>query len=680
MKKKIINGILMVALIFAATTSFVSCKDNVDDELIPVYAELANVKSTLEDRVASVESQISGLKSQVDANSQAIKDLQSKLETELSTIKSQLATINDQIATLSASVDAIQNELDVVEARLDEIDEEILEMQLEIADLWESINNLVTDIKINHTVNEVIGSVQLPGYDLLALAPFYGENLTGIVSFPNKVKGALVDPDNGYLLNDVDLAGAGTNALALRDEGYITEATGNAGWMFFTVNTPDPDAFDISEYTLSVQNSAGEPALIEFSNVKKSSYQIQWGIYHSQVIDSDADLNRDPTFYQAQAHIAPKNLEASKFNLAKFIDFKELNAQFQDAVNNVKAAAGKKAKVVSLAQSAGDIVRTLFTGKMSGNNTDVKNPSWSAQKLFLTKDVDGITVKKGAAEFDLLVTAVTPLSYNSFWYLEKASKVADLTSVENLVYRLANKIKTYLPNIKLGTISIPAITKSGVAFGDGTNVYILLTDGTDGMGGAATGNVTINTGAGAVNGVYVGKIEDTIIDPLIEAINNGLTTIDISNSIQGLDQINNLGAKVDGLAARANSYIEKFANAYVTSLNNHCLTQAVAPWILYNSANGIQRMTYGMQVTPGTMQIIMTSPTEELIVPSYAKYITVINEKGETVQSAVLPGKTQLYDLDLNKAGDYFVVLSSMDYWGYIINKKYLVRVVAPAA
>ena len=31
MKKKIINGILLVAMLFAATTSFVSCKDNVDD-------------------------------------------------------------------------------------------------------------------------------------------------------------------------------------------------------------------------------------------------------------------------------------------------------------------------------------------------------------------------------------------------------------------------------------------------------------------------------------------------------------------------------------------------------------------------------------------------------------------------------------------------------------------------
>ena len=665
MKKKIINGILMVALVFAATTSFVSCKDNVDDELIPVYEKLAQVKSDLEARVASVESQISGLKSQVDANSQAIKDLQSKLDTELASIKSQLATINDQIATLSASVDAINQELDAVEARLDAIDLEIANMKKEIEDLKNQINNLITDIKINHTVNEVIGSVDLPGYNLLALAPFYGENLTGIISFPNNVKGALVDP-NGIELTANEVAGAGTNALTLRDEGYITETVGNAGWMFFTVNTPDPAAFDISEYELKVVNSVGYEAPITFSNVKLSSYQLQWGIYHSQYIDSDPDLNVDKTFYQAQASIAPEHLESAKFDLKKFIDYKELAAEYKAAVNDVKAATGKKAKAISLLKSATEMVRTFFIGKMSGNNQDIKNPSWSAQKLVLKKTVDGLPVQKSAAEYDLLVTAVTPLSYNSFWYLENASKVADLTRIENLVYKVAGRIKNVFPNIQLSNISIQLVKPT---IGDGTNGYIVVrsNDGTPVPATGITGEATI-------------ELEADLFDPLWDAIQDGLTDIDISNMIQGLDKINGLPKEVDNFAARVNSYIERMANAYVRSLNNHALTQSIAPYILFNTNNGIERLTYGTKVNPGNMQIMMTSPTEELIVPSYAKYIAVENEDGQIIQSAVVPGKTQQFTLDMNKPGKYFVILSSMDYWGFIINKKYLVEVVAPAA
>ena len=41
MKKKIINGILMVALVAATATSFVSCKDNSEDVRTDLIAELA---------------------------------------------------------------------------------------------------------------------------------------------------------------------------------------------------------------------------------------------------------------------------------------------------------------------------------------------------------------------------------------------------------------------------------------------------------------------------------------------------------------------------------------------------------------------------------------------------------------------------------------------------------------
>ena len=669
MKKKIINGILMVALLFAATTSFVSCKDNVDDELVPVYAQLSQQKTDLENRIASVESQLSGLQSQITQNATDIASLKKQydaLESEIATLKSQLATINDQIGTLSASVDELKNDLKAVEGRVDALEGDFAGFQAQIDALNDKINKIITGIEINHTVNEVYGTYDLPGINVKMLAPFYGENLTGIISFPNSVKGALVDQSaNAIVLTKEEVDAAGGKALSIRDEGYITEATGNAGWMFFTVNSEDPASFDINEWTLSIENSTGYAAPVSFINAKPSSFQIQWGRYHSGIIDSDADLNGNPTFFQAQAQIAPKDLEAAKFDFQKFIDYKTLNQQYQDAVAEVKAAAGKKAKVTSIAKSAANIILNLFSGILSGDNKDFKNPTWSAQKLVLSKDVDGVTVKKYADAFDLCVTAVTPLSYNSFTYLEQNATAPDLSYVENLAYRLAQKIKAQLPTVSLGNVTITTITKTGVTFGAGGNTYVLLT------------NAAPTPNPGATPGVvYAGDIEEAIIDPLLTAINNGLSTVDLSNSIQGLDKINNLGSKVDGLEARFEDYMERFANSIVTSLNNGALTQAVTPYILYYATDGIKRLTYGQTVKAGVMQINMTSPTEELIVPSYAKYIAVFDEDGKAVQADVLPGKTQLTSLNLTKPGNYFVVLSSMDYWGYIVNKKYLVKVV----
>ena len=48
MKKKIINGILMVALVAATATSFVSCKDNSEDVKTELIAELTQQATNLQ--------------------------------------------------------------------------------------------------------------------------------------------------------------------------------------------------------------------------------------------------------------------------------------------------------------------------------------------------------------------------------------------------------------------------------------------------------------------------------------------------------------------------------------------------------------------------------------------------------------------------------------------------------
>ena len=45
------------------------------------------------------------------------------------------------------------------------------------------------------------------------------------------------------------------------------------------------------------------------------------------------------------------------------------------------------------------------------------------------------------------------------------------------------------------------------------------------------------------------------------------------------------------------------------------------------------------------------------------------------LQSEVLPGNTLVYDYDLSEKGDYTIILSCVDYFGYVITKKYNVHV-----
>lgn len=651
MKKKIINGILMVAMLFAATTSFVSCKDNVDDELIPVYAELAKQKNDLAAQITSIQNQINDMKAmgdQIEKNRVAIQNLENTVDG----LQSQLDTINNQISTLSADVDTIKAQLDDMEDDIEDLQLAVTALADEILALHEKIDKLITGIAINHTLNNVTGSVNLPGglLKMNALCAFFGSNETGIVQFPNTDEDAVVI---GEALTAAEVA----PALAVNQEynfdpdTYITQEHGNAGMVFFTVNTEDPSLFDISEYTLSVRNSVGRTAPIEFTDVKPSSYQIQTGIYKSGYVDTDEDLAGDPYLYQARANIARKDLEASKFNLTKFFNPKDFKDKYKAAIDEIKAAEGKTAKVKAIVLTVAQFLRDIYGDHMSGDNKNILNPSWSAQALVLSKEVDGETIMKRTDDFDLAVSAVAPLSYNSFWEMEGAFNL-DTSALENAIAKLAEKIKQDLGGGS--TTTFPVIEKISA---DGMSAYVWATDD----------NSIAHDAAGA------GWVE--LPQQIVDAINNGLQIEDLNEALQNASQVADLGSKVDNLTARFNSFIERVGNKIVSLMHDHMLTRGIAPIVLFNTTEGVQRLASGRTVKAGIMQINVTSATEELLVPAYAKYVALFDADGNAVQANVYNGSEQRFDIDLSKAGQYKLIVSCVDYYGFVINKKYDITV-----
>ena len=70
MKKKIINGIMMVALVAATSTSFVSCKDTNEDVRIEQAAEIA----ALQGRLTDLENKYGDLEGRVTALREKLND------------------------------------------------------------------------------------------------------------------------------------------------------------------------------------------------------------------------------------------------------------------------------------------------------------------------------------------------------------------------------------------------------------------------------------------------------------------------------------------------------------------------------------------------------------------------------------------------------------------------------
>ena len=287
-------------------------------------------------------------------------------------------------------------------------------------------------------------------------------------------------------------------------------------------------------------------------------------------------------WYEADAHIAEADLVPSKFSIKKFIDFEGLKNDFKTAWNEIKEGRPYETKdemVKTIGRAAARILINFYSGKMSANNTDLNNISYSPQRLVLSKTMeDGSEYIMKQTELKIAATAVAPLAYTAFWAYEKDAAVPTekLSDVEKVVTKIGEKV--------------------------------------------------------------------------------GATK----------------------LASKVNTYLEKGANYIVSKINAHQLTRAISPIILCNTENGqIVRMTDGLTLEgAGDLEVMMTSPTEELLAPAYEKYIAVVDaESGKVIQQETVPGSCQYQVLNFPKAGSYRVVLSCVDYYGNIVNKVHTVTV-----
>ena len=187
MKKKIINGIMMVALVAATSTSFVSCKDTNEDVRIEQAAEIA----ALQDRLDLLE---------------------------------------EQYGDLEGRVTTLRNQLNVTNANV-----EILDLRCDQLEDWlkDTFAKLVTSVEINATWNNMTGMVAIPGVKANMLIANYGEaGKEG--SFP--VEGKMVDEENEKI-----------TWAAAQKFGYDEDYATYAGTIYATVNKYISGDFELAE-------------------------------------------------------------------------------------------------------------------------------------------------------------------------------------------------------------------------------------------------------------------------------------------------------------------------------------------------------------------------------------------------------------------------------------------------
>ncbi|MCH5309599.1 MAG: hypothetical protein J1E58_07025 [Prevotella sp.] len=663
MKKKIINGILIVAALFATSTSFVSCKDNLADEVNKGFDQVAQQMEGLQGKISDVEGKIATLESSVLKNSEEIANL-----------KTQLASLQNDLKALEAKVDKNTADIEALDKRLTALEDEV-------NSLMGLINNLAVGVTVRQTIDPVIGSINLPGYNPLFLAAYVGENLSGIAQFPfagDKYNGAdeyNVDPYGNELLpREIAVDPVWINDGDDDWNGLIMGYKHNAGTLYFTLN---PIGLDASQLSFDLVNSLGTVSPVTIDNVQQSSYVNTPSIGHHGNGSESGDEAENPYLYSAEATIP---LEAN----ADLAWNKEVSSQMMlDKLNHdlslliAQVNAGYSAP--SLVISSLDVLQNFY------QNWYKNLTARQYQNLRVTYS-DGNGTERIITSPENIVTAtVSPLSYKTFWDLGGVITSGAFKFDDELLAGIAGKI--------FGAITSKLPDFPDITVADMMEDFEIPMTSIDGNTGivvtTAEGEYVYSKGTGTeykwwkVNGTQLEEIDGNLplasvqisdfVKELEDAIKQGASQIDIQSKLDALKKqytaVKN--GNPAGLVKRAADYITMKANDIIKEFKGNPAFKAVTPIVLMDTNEGITRMYPEMTFTSAESEIplILTSATEEYLVPAYKKYVAVL-QGGKPVFAQLLDGSEKILNVEF-PTGKSELIYSTIDYNGYVVTKRY---------
>ena len=614
MKKKIINGIMMVALVAATSTSFVSCKDTNEDVKLEMQAEYQSLLGRL-----------------------------NKLEKDYSALEGLPA----RVKTLEAKVKAHDAEIALLRVDVDNLES------------WakEAFNNLVMSASIDATYNNFTGSINIPGAEPMMLFSNYGTTAEA-GSFPS------VKPKKGEQITWAagDELGSGKNAkVAISEDGNVnvTLNGGFAGYLYASVNRfipeqklQDSEIDPESVFSFDLVNSRGEKVDgLMIANVEKDGAPtndlLTWGWTRAE--------NNMFKFGVAYAGSKASEFKPDTINLAKFKD--DLKAVWRD--RNRATGTSKQA----LGKLAADLYYNLAT-----KNTNLPKYrlmiSWQDKFAANTLKAD-TTVQLGVdstkhfvtADGNILFAAFKPLGFNSGKAL--ADKVGQgvattnrvIDKLEPFVDRILNRVKSQV-NLKNLDESVFDNIKTNAA----GNYVIVIPNGTvlD-----ATANIKTDHDV---------EIE---IDDIIAPMKSSFASVN-----DMIDSFKNVMAKING--TNFGNWLEKFTNKFNKVFANNAQQMLEPVLLAIDKdgnvsrVSGIEAAPYeakaGVELT-----LDPTSYSAEIFAPAYAKYVACDDITADGFNEVLFAN-----DVDLKftpeKGKTYKVVYEAVDFTGVTRSHTYYIE------
>ena len=624
MKKKIINGIMMVALVAATSTSFVSCKDTNEDVRIEQDA-----------KIEALERDLALLDLEVDALDTKYGGICSTLDSKIDGVKSDLTT----------AINAVSNKAAADSIRIDNLKDEVNQLTLW---LTETFAKLVTNVEISGTYNNMLGSVNIPGFEPKMLINNYGiAAVDG--SFPKSdlYKGEKIE----WVANDVLGAGSGEGATP-----------GFAGYIYANVNryidmplkTKDQDSESIFKVTLA--NTAGEDVkdlmIVNMDETGAATTDVlQWGW-------TRADENNIFKFGVAYIGDEPASFTPAKIDLSKFKA--DLKAIWHD--RNKQSGTSK--------QALGHLVADLYYN-LATKDTNMKKYmlkfAWKDNTAY-AYDKDGETIIESneeaglqhiaTSEAELVFATIKPLGFNSGEAI--AEKVDGITkSANNTIEKLEPYINKIFNKIKK-QINVDNYRLDESIFDDPTKFhknaqdeYVITIPQADlvAKGVPATGNIDVN------------------INEIVLSMEQAYGKLN-----GALDDIKNLLAKLNG--QNVTNWVEKFTNKFDKLIKNNA-DQMLQPVLLAIDKNGNVNRVSGIKAAPyeaeGEVRLEATTYTAELFAPAYVKFVGCKDITADGFNELIF-SNSKVLKFTPEKGKLYEIVYEAADYSGNIKSYTYYIQ------
>ena len=638
MKKKIINGILMVALVGATSTSFVSCKDTSEDVKTDLMAQVNAVKANLEPRVEQAEKDIDAL------------------EGRMTTAEGDIKTLKGDVAGLKTRVSKLEEEKDSLAQVTKTIEGQLSKVETKINSIVYALENMVTSVTVNATSTNILTNSKLfPGINAQFLGAAYGmANYAG--QFPSTEADDYI-AGHGVVLSKNDIAGA--EITEWDANAYLPVEKANAGTVYFTLNPSNIDATAAEKLALSLINSQNAASFVKLGTVEQDTLtELEWGITRGEF---------EPKLWKATATIDLEDAETKEKILdpTQIIDFKSIGNDVKTLISDAYHGSKTKATAKELLKNGAQIVATLLQTEIPSMPALALKAEWN----------DTVGTRSVLSDYSIAATAYKPLGFGFGAELGIEGRTISLDKIDAAVAKVINKIQDKANRLDLKLQNVNIDLTNAKANAGNFDLYLHFTTATVSGQTVITG-VTINNTATGNNGSII--LSDDVMS-IITAIPADALNDLVKEGMNVIADVNRYGERAKNLEVRVTNFLETYINKVILKIANDGLTRVLEPVMLYQGDKGVNRLATGASIKAGAeIDLIPTTMTKEIFAPAYKKYVAVIGKDGKAKNPVVLTrGQKDFSKVTVKiEEGDQAIVYSALDFSGKQIAKKYAINVV----